>query len=88
VGGAAPVGGIVGEAAEGAGGLEGCFWDIDRSGVNQCIGESPQPPASCVGVNPDGSAPGLFFSASSPPLDLWDFMNVWLEQPADYPTFK
>lgn len=63
----------------GVGGLINGAWNYYNqyvSGANDCIAETYSP--YCFAVNTDNSEPDYFINNSgSPPLDAWDFSNIW-----------
>lgn len=74
------IGGFIGHAVAIGLAMPTSLWDVDRSGIADCVGldESISFATTCVGINAGAAAPNYFFNTSShTPLNTWDFVNTW-----------
>jgi hypothetical protein len=79
-------GGLYGRANGGTD--TGSYWSIAGTGVSSmCSGGASAACDNSRGIAAPGAAT-YFFDASNPPLDQWDFTNVWLEHPDRLPTLR
>ena len=66
------------------------YWDIYRSNQDICadthgIGAT----TNCTGINANNSEPDYWYYSSNPPMDQWDFDNVWgIEEGVTYPFLQ
>jgi hypothetical protein len=68
--------------------LENDYLDGRRSGYDTCTGSDDLIPG-CRIVNTDEEPDAdYFYDPSSRPLSSWDFTDVWLAHPGDYPTLR
>ncbi len=69
--------------------IDRVYWDESLGLVSVCIGGTPSnQPASCLGLNIDGISPQVFQSMTEPPLDMWDFVNVWQAKAGEFPRLR
>jgi hypothetical protein len=78
------IGGLVG-INQATGTITNSYWDVSRSGETFCVGTGSS--AGCTGKNIGNSQPDYFYYSSNPPMNAWDFTDVWLQVAGDYPVF-
>jgi hypothetical protein len=81
-----------------AGGLVGEQWAMDGQTIidNSYYNNHSENPPLCVGNNYMGSVEceaipndePYFYNSSNPPMDEWDFDNIWQEETNDHPIFR
>jgi hypothetical protein len=76
------VGGLVG--AVHAGTLTNCFWNDTPGNPCICYTQTPGTPG-CTAIANDES---YFYSSANPPLDQWDFVNLWSEVAGGLPVLQ
>ncbi len=66
--------------------LDGVYFDQTATGKDQALFEDDY--AGSSAINTDGSEGDYFKNnVENPPLDTWDFDDIWLVNVDDYPTF-
>lgn len=86
------VGGLAGFILDPGGGggpidLSGNYFDADRIGTTLCAGEPADVPFYVATCNPISGQPNYFLNNSTnPPLNLWDFANIW-QTTSTFPVF-
>jgi uncharacterized repeat protein (TIGR01451 family) len=85
VSGSSRVGGLVGLNY---GTITNSYWDIYRSGRSNCVG-SDSGTTNCTGKNNDNSEPYYWYYSTHPPMNNWDFDNIWgIQEGVTYPYLR
>lgn len=85
---ASDIGGFAG-FDESEGQITNSYYDMERS-LTFCVDDHESvDPEGCTGVNGENSDENYFFNnTTNPPLDEWDFENIWQTQTIDYPVLR
>jgi hypothetical protein len=79
------VGGLIGYNG---GEIQNSYFDQYLSGQTNCVGHQVDSSIDCHPIDPDGSQTDYWYHKENPPMDQWDFINVWLERDNNYPILR
>jgi hypothetical protein len=68
--------------------LSGGYYDIYMTAQSKCVGHVFSSTIFCSGIDEEGSNVDYWYHKENPPMDQWNFNNIWVEVPNNYPKLS